>query len=197
MHIIAGGQYQQWRVCIRTISRQYTHSAIVGYCVCIVCETVSVSGYCHGLLPAPPWWCHETKHFPCYWPFVRGIHRSPVNSPHKGQCCGPLMLSLICTLNKQSWGWWFETPSRSLWRHYNAIVSETMTLAVIILFKPVMATAKLYTSSLNKNQQVPEHYKDYFGCCCHDILKEEIRNDPVRGCFDPLPHWGRVTHKHQ
>ena len=25
------------------------------------------------------------KHFPCHWPFVRGIHRSPVNSPHKGQ----------------------------------------------------------------------------------------------------------------
>ena len=21
--------------------------------------------------------------------------------------------------NKQSWGWWFETPSRSLWRHGN------------------------------------------------------------------------------
>ena len=25
------------------------------------------------------------KHFPRYWPFVREIHRSPVNSPHKGQ----------------------------------------------------------------------------------------------------------------
>ena len=25
------------------------------------------------------------KHFPRNWPFVRGIHRSPVNSPHKGQ----------------------------------------------------------------------------------------------------------------
>ena len=37
------------------------------------------------------------KHFPRYWPFVRGIHRSPVNSPHKGQWCGALMFSLICT----------------------------------------------------------------------------------------------------
>ena len=25
------------------------------------------------------------KHFLRYWPFVRGIHRSLVNSPHKGQ----------------------------------------------------------------------------------------------------------------
>ena len=28
------------------------------------------------------------KHFPRYWPFVWGIHRSPVNSPHKGQWRG-------------------------------------------------------------------------------------------------------------
>ena len=36
------------------------------------------------------------KHFPRYWPFVRGIHRSPVNSPHKGQWRGALMFTLIC-----------------------------------------------------------------------------------------------------
>ena len=37
------------------------------------------------------------KHFPCYWPFVRGIHRSPVKSPHKGQWRRALIFSLICT----------------------------------------------------------------------------------------------------
>ena len=36
------------------------------------------------------------KHFPRYWQFVRGIHRSPVNSPHKDQWRGALMFSLIC-----------------------------------------------------------------------------------------------------
>ena len=36
------------------------------------------------------------KHFQRYWSFVRGIHRSPVNSPHKGQWRGALMFSLIC-----------------------------------------------------------------------------------------------------
>ena len=36
------------------------------------------------------------KHFSRYWPFVWGIHRSPVNSPHKGQWRGALMFSLIC-----------------------------------------------------------------------------------------------------
>ena len=37
------------------------------------------------------------KHFPRYWPFVWGIHRSPVNSPHKDQWREALMFSLICT----------------------------------------------------------------------------------------------------
>ena len=52
----------------------------------------------------PPWVCtsfcvHDDvikwKHFPRYWPFMRGIHRSPVNSPHKGQWRGALMFCLI------------------------------------------------------------------------------------------------------
>ena len=45
-------------------------------------------------------WNHDDvikwKHFPRYWPFVRGIHRSTVNSPHKGQWRGALIFSLIC-----------------------------------------------------------------------------------------------------
>ena len=36
------------------------------------------------------------KHFPRNWPFVWGIHRSPVNSPHKGQWRAALMFTLIC-----------------------------------------------------------------------------------------------------
>ena len=40
------------------------------------------------------------KHFPRYWPFVRGIHWSPVNSPHIGQWRGALVFSLICALVK-------------------------------------------------------------------------------------------------
>ena len=52
-----------------------------------------------------------------------GIHQSPVNSPHTDQWCGALMfyfdLRLNKRLSKQSWGWWFETPSRSLWRRCN------------------------------------------------------------------------------
>ena len=38
----------------------------------------------------------KLKHFPRYWSFVRGIHQSPVNSPHKGQWSKVLIFSLIC-----------------------------------------------------------------------------------------------------
>ena len=30
---------------------------------------------------AYPWWRHQMEAF--YWPFLRGIHQSPVHSPHK------------------------------------------------------------------------------------------------------------------
>ena len=41
-------------------------------------------------------WRHQLKHFSRYWPFVREIHRWPVNSPHKGQWRGALMFFFIC-----------------------------------------------------------------------------------------------------
>ena len=62
------------------------------------------------------------KHFPRCWPFVRGIHRSPVNSPHKGQWRGALMFSIICVWIN---GWVNNRKAgdlrryRPLWRHRN------------------------------------------------------------------------------
>ena len=60
------------------------------------------------------------KHFPRYWPFVRGIHRFPVNSPQKGQWRGALMFSLICVWIK---GWVNNGEAGDLRRylahHYN------------------------------------------------------------------------------
>ena len=62
------------------------------------------------------------KHFPRYWPFVRGIHRSPVNSLHKGQWRGALMFSLICG---RIIGWVNNREAGDLRRycaHYDVIV---------------------------------------------------------------------------
>ena len=38
----------------------------------------------------------KCKHFPRYWPFLRGNDRSPVKAHQNGQWRGALVLSLIC-----------------------------------------------------------------------------------------------------
>ena len=47
------------------------------------------------------WWRHQREPFPRYWPFVRGIQWSPVNSPDKGQWRGALVFFIYAW--KNSW----------------------------------------------------------------------------------------------
>ena len=64
------------------------------------------------------------KHFPRHRPFVRRIHRSPVNSPHKGQWRRALMFSLICARIN---GWVNNREASNLIHHrvhYDVIVME-------------------------------------------------------------------------
>ena len=42
------------------------------------------------------WWRNQMGTFPRYLLFVRGIHRWPIDSHHKGEWCGAWMFSLIC-----------------------------------------------------------------------------------------------------
>ena len=68
------------------------------------------------------------KHFPRNWPFVRGIHRSPVNSPHKGQWRGALMFSLICIWIKD---WVNNREAGDLRRyraHYDVIIMNVVNV---------------------------------------------------------------------
>ena len=64
------------------------------------------------------------NHFPRYWPFVRGIHRSPVNSPHKGQWRGAKMFSLICAWINDSVNSREAGDSRRYRAHYDVIVMK-------------------------------------------------------------------------
>ena len=67
-------------------------------------------------------WRHQIQTFQRYWPFVRGIHRWPVNSLHKGQWREALVFDLIC-----AWinGWVNNREAGDLRRHrahYDVIV---------------------------------------------------------------------------
>ena len=73
--------------------------------------------------------CHDNvrkwKYFPRYWPFVRGIYRSPLNSPHKGQRCGVWMFPLICAWTN---GWVNNRDAGDL-RRYRAHYDVTVMVA--------------------------------------------------------------------
>ena len=88
------------------------------------------------------WWRHQMETFPIYWPLVRGIHRSPVDSPHKGQWRGALMFSLICT--------WTNGNNRdaSDLRRYRAHCDVTIMITHRICIYSKFIIQDLYVSEL-------------------------------------------------
>ena len=61
----------------------------------------------------------KSKYFPRYWPFVRGIHRwlSRTKASDAERWYFFYLRLNEHWVNDHDWGWWFETPSRPLWRH--------------------------------------------------------------------------------
>ena len=62
------------------------------------------------------------KHFPCHWPFVRRIHRSPVNSPHKRQVTRSFDVFFHLRLNKRLINTREAGDLRRYHAHYDVIV---------------------------------------------------------------------------
>ena len=69
------------------------------------------------------------KHLLRYWPFVRGIHRSPVNSPHKGQWCGALIFSLICAWIND----WVNNDKAGDLRCYHTHYDIVMNICMLVI----------------------------------------------------------------
>ena len=74
----------------------------------------------------------KRKHFPRYWPFVRGnspgTDEFPAQRPVTQSFGVFLDLRLNNLLSKQWWGWWFETASTPLWRHCNGILTRIFAM---------------------------------------------------------------------
>ena len=76
---------------------------------------------------------------------MREIHRSPVNSPHKGQWRGALMFSLICVRIND---WVHNRESGDLIRyraHYDVIVMIQRTKMVVTFEKSIATFQHLWT----------------------------------------------------
>ena len=106
--------------------------AILNYVIRMTCSNGFMSSGCmaysviHSVL-------HDDvikwRHFPRYWPFVRGIHRSLVNSPHKGQWRGALVFPLICDRIN---GWVNNVKASDLRRNraqFDVIVMSTLAFS--------------------------------------------------------------------
>ena len=110
------------------------------------------------------------KHFPRYWPFVRGIHRSPVNSPHKGQWRGALMFSLSC-----AWinSWVNNCEAGDLRRHrvhYDVTVMKICSSFVGISMKYSAWNNILYTHTNSYASPVPDVWSSSSACGYRHVL---------------------------
>ena len=80
------------------------------------------------------------KHFPRYWPFVRGIHRSLVYSPHKGQWRGVLLFSLICArLND-----WVNNREAGDLRHHRAHYDDIVKKNIVFRINEGLPVCNLF-----------------------------------------------------
>ena len=100
-------------VCLRRLYHHICLAYCCGYrACCCFCQWYS-------------WWRHQMETFPRYRPFVRGIHRSSVNCPYKGQWRGALIFLLIyawingCANNREA------SDLRRHRDHYDATVMCT------------------------------------------------------------------------
>ena len=99
------------------------------------------------------------KHFPHYWPFVQGIHQSPLNSPHKGQRCGTLIFSLIWT---NGWvNYWDASDLRCHRAHYDVtVMSSTGIISTIWITKSLW-----YNHNKTKHSKGITHWTYFTGHC--------------------------------
>ena len=79
------------------------------------------------------------KYVLCYWPFVRGIHRSQVNSPHKSQWRVALMFSFICAQTNSLANNGNMVDLRCHHTHHNAIVTIIELSKCILIFHVAVA----------------------------------------------------------
>ena len=95
------------------------------------------------------------NHFPRYWSFVPGIHRSPVNSPHKGQWRGALMFSLIYA---SIYGWVNNREAGDLRRHrahYDVTTMFDIWFPVPLCLPVICSTHLLTKPNYSNDWRVP------------------------------------------
>ena len=96
------------------------------------------------------------------------------------------MFSLSCALNKRlskQWcGWWFETPSRSLWRHCNLYI--LISLAIFLSSFRFMSVRPSVCSVPVSPSMPRSQYNDHepltvYNIICHSCLRTQTWKDGI------------------
>ena len=85
------------------------------------------------------------QHFRRYWPFVRGIRRSPVDSTHKGQWRRVLMFSLICARTNGSAKNQDAGDLRSRDAHYDVTMTFPRTAFNVLWIDVLLALTNIWS----------------------------------------------------
>ena len=113
------------------------------------------------------------------WPFVWGIHRSPVNSPHKGQWRGALIFSLICAWINT---WVNSREAGDLRRqrtHYDAIVMGMSYIGILLHCADILLTLRTLFSRYMLHRSP---WANLF-CCKNITLLDMISCDSMSVLF--------------
>ena len=98
------------------------------------------------------WWSHQMETFSAYLALCEGNSPVPVNSPHKGQWRGALMLSLICVWKN---GWVNNREAGDLRRHrghYDVNVMYLCRKGIMIVTVSMLQTPLLLSSPIDQLQ---------------------------------------------
>ena len=110
-------------------------------------------------------WYHDDvikyKYFPRYWPFMRGIHRSPVNSLHKGQWRGALMFSLICAWISR---WENYGKAGDLRRHRSQYDVIVMIMALVVAMPSAATMLTMWNGNYPASLESESRQLETFRC---------------------------------
>ena len=107
-----------------------------------------------------PWWRHQMETFSALL-VICGHRWTPLTK----EWHGALMFSLICAWIN-GWGWWFETPSRPLWRHCKVRVRQAYAICILTYCFPLPVPSRSTTN-----------------CSSNDSLWAFPRTDWWTGCW--------------
>ena len=112
-----GLSYVLWIKWILQQVCQYWFHLVIHVCVCISSKWKQNTS---------TWWCHQIETISALLALCAG--NSPATGEFPSQRPVTRNFDVVfdlwpnTRLRKQSWGLWFETPSRSLWRHCNDLI---------------------------------------------------------------------------